>query len=179
MFNYVSVIEGADFRKRREVEWFGIVIHHTGVGGRKELDQTMWDKLFVNLSDWLARKDDNYVSSHFVISRDGKIVQIIDPDKYEAFHVGESSWWHPWSRKLEKDWNRYAIGVELIGDGNLHEYSTEQYASLTKLCRDLMKRYESIHPLCITSHEAMSGGRKVDPGIKFEWARFFSGIFTR
>src|SRR5690606_30769074 len=120
------------FRKRREAEWVGIVIHHTGVGGRLELEPAMWEKLSTNLTEWLARKDDTYVSAHFVIGRDGKIVQVIDPDKYEAFHAGVSEWWHPWSRTRKPDWNRYSVGIELIGDGNLHEYADAQYASLIK-----------------------------------------------
>ena len=77
-FPYISVVQGADYRKRREIDWFGIVIHHTGVGGREEIDENMWAKLGTNLTEWLTRKDENYVSSHFVIPRAGKIVQIVE-----------------------------------------------------------------------------------------------------
>ena len=169
----------ADKRPKREKSWQGIIIHATDVGGRKEISPTLWDTLSKNITEWLTRLDDRYVSAHYVIHRRGKIVQLVDPDKDEAFHAGVSLAWHPVLRTVTSDWNRYAIGIELIGDGDLHEFSEAQYKSLTELIRELMKKYPTIHPLCITGHQNISPGRKWDPGNKFDWKKLFKGIYGR
>lgn len=170
-------IQGHDKRWRRETEWAGIIIHHTGVGKRKEISPSMWWRLYQNLTNYLAKKDANYVSAHYVISRGGSVTEVIDPDKYESYHAGKSSFFHPTKRRLVPDWNRYAIGIELIGDGNMHRYSDEQYVALAALCRRLMLKYKSIDPRCITGHENIAPDRKNDPGLYFDWFKFFQLLF--
>lgn len=169
-----TYLEGHDKRRRREDEWAGIIIHHTGVGGRKEISEALWAKLYRNLTAYLGKKDKNYVSSHYTIGRNGEVTQIVDPDKYEAWHAGRSSYWHPLKRRVRTNWNRYAVGIEIIGDGNLHKYSEDQYRSLARLCAELMHRYPSIHPLGITGHENIAPDRKSDPGKYFDWHHFFN-----
>lgn len=173
----MEVKDAADKRVRREKEWSGIIIHTTDVGGRKEISRSLWKQLSVNITEWLTRKDDVYVSAHYTIHRDGKVVQLVNPDTFEAFHAGVSLFWHPKKRTVVSDWNRYAIGIELIGDCNIHPLSNEQYDSLHELVRMLMRKYKTIHPQCITSHEVIAPGRKYDPGPLFDWARFYRGVF--
>lgn len=172
-----QILEGYDKRKRREKDWYGIIIHHTGVGNRKNISKSLWQKLNKNIANFLAKKDNIYVSAHYQISRDGKIIQIINPEYYEAFHAGKSSYYHPIYKTTKQDWNRYSIGIELLGDGNLHKYSRSQYNSLAKLTKDLINIYD-IDPSLIRGHYHISPGRKPDPGSLFDWNYFYSLIFS-
>lgn len=172
----MKIIEGHDKRNRRERGWAAIVIHHTGVGGRKEISDELWAKLYRNLTSYLGRKDKNYVSAHFTISREGEITQIIDPDKYEAFHAGRSSSWSRFHRRVVSDWNRHAIGIELIGDGNIHPYAEKQYKALAVLCKSLKQRWPSICD--IKGHEEIAPNRKTDPGMLFDWDKFLEMFYV-
>jgi N-acetyl-anhydromuramoyl-L-alanine amidase len=167
-------MEAVDKRPRSQKEWVGIIIHHTGLAGMKP---GAWAEYFQSIVVYLSRRDDAFVSAHYVISRDGIVMQLVDPSTHEAFHAGKSSYWHPILRRVVPDWNRHAIGIELIGDGNKQDYSQEQYESLIELCRQLRKKFPSIHPLAIVGHENIAPDRKVDPGVAFNWDRFFSGLF--
>lgn len=167
----------ADSRLRREKVWVGIVIHHTGLPVETPRDSSAWAKFFESMKSWLTRKDEAYLSAHFLIGRDGTIAQLVDPATHEAFHAGVSELWHPLKRQPAADWNRYAIGIELLGDGNREAYSDEQYGALARLCRDLMDKYPTIHPRAICGHEELAPGRKSDPGLLFNWRRFFGLLF--
>lgn len=171
-----EVIDGHDKHKRSN-DWIGIVVHHTGIGGRTEVDDSLWKKLYKNLSQWLATKDANYLSAHFVIGRQGEITQIVNPDHYVAYHAGTSTFWHPQKRMFVSNMNEFMIGIELLGDGNIMPYSESQYKSAGRLCSELMKRYPTIQPNCIQGHEIVSPGRKVDPGKHFAWRWLFSEIY--
>lgn len=167
-----------DCKKRpKDHYWSGIVIHHTGVGERdpEAISPSLWAKLAKNITAWLQKPDDVYVSAHYLITREGKINTILDPNHYIAYHAGLSQWWDIRARKIRTSCNYFMIGIELLGDGNLGHYSHEQYESLAKLCRTLMIRH-SIVPNMIVGHEAVSPGRKNDPGQLFDWDRLFSLI---
>lgn len=170
------VLEAHDKRIRKEA-WAGIVIHHTGIGDRVPKDASLWKKLHENIANYLARKDDKYVSAHFQVGRQGEITLLVDPEKYVAFHAGESSFWNAQKRKWQIGCNDFMIGIEIVGDGNLTSYSEEQYHSVARICRYLMDRYPSIAPHGITGHEVVSPLRKVDPGIHFDWRKLFALIF--
>jgi AmpD protein len=73
--------------------------------------------------------------------------------------------------------NDYMIGIELVGDGNKGKFSTEQYLALADLCKNLTKKYSTISPRCIVGHDEISPGRKVDPGIHFNWRFFYKLLF--
>jgi N-acetyl-anhydromuramyl-L-alanine amidase AmpD len=161
----------SDYRRRREPNWTGIIIHHTGQSNPED------KHAFLNIVNWLIKKDKHYVSSHYVIGHQGELAQLVDPDKYEAFHAGKSRYWHPAKRRVLDDWNRYAIGIELVGNGNEQVYSKAQYKTLTRLTKQLMLKYPSIHPLAIVGHENISPGRKVDPGAGFDWLQYFKYIY--
>lgn len=160
-----------DFRLRREKDWTGIIIHHTGQS-RPENKHALQ-----NIVHWLTKKDKYYVSAHYVISYEGHTARLLDPEKYEAFHAGRSRYWHPYRRRMCNDWNRYSIGIELVGNGEVYDYSKAQYKSLIRLIKDLMKKYPTIHPLAITGHENIAPDRKVDPGQYFDWQKLFTGIY--
>jgi len=167
-----------DFRYRPTGHrWSGIVVHHTGLGANKPQAQSpkFWKKLFTAVVSWLTKKDTVYVSSHFVIGREGELAMLVDPETGIAWHAGRSRWWNPLTRKMQKSCNNYMIGIELVGDGNSLSFSDEQYKELAILSRSLMDAY-SILPIGIVGHEMVSPGRKVDPGKFFDWKRFFEDL---
>ena len=151
-----------------------IVIHHTGLGD------------FNNILKWLSNvpKSIKYsrVSAHYLIDVSGKIYQII-PDDEDSWHAGSSKGVvHVGSTKTYKtvevsDLNNKSIGIELHGDGNLIDYSDEQYASLIELCKSLREKY-NIDPRNILGHEDISPTRKRDPGSFFDWVRLFKGLYA-
>jgi len=112
------------------------------------------------------QKSTSGVSAHYIIGRDGKVVQMVR-DEDEAFHAGKSHW------KGEKSCNRFSIGVELVNEGRQRRivpFTKEQYESLIILCRKLTRKY-SIPPERIIGHSdvAIPTGRKRDPGAHFDW----------
>lgn len=171
-----EIIDGQD-RRVRPGDWIGIVIHHTGLGDRREITDSLWRTLQKNIAAYLARKDDVFASAHFQIGRFGEITQIVNPDHYIAFHAGVSTFWHPVRRKFVSGMNDFAIGIELLGDGNVREYSEAQYEALGRLCAELLERFPTIQPHCITGHEVVSPGRKSDPGKLFDWRKAFAAIY--
>ncbi len=166
-------VQTPDCRDRREKEWSGIVIHHTANVAQ---DLEGWRRIAEGVKNWLTYKDQNYVSAHFEISREGHILQICDPEKYEAFHAGVSEHWNQNLRRVVTDWNRHAIGIELVGDGNKVPYSPSQYFSLIKLTRELLQRYPSIHIKNIVGHDEIAPERKNDPGMLFDWVNFLREV---
>lgn len=132
-------------------------------------------------------------SAHFVIERDGSIVQMIACDE-KAFHAGESSF------EGRRYCNAFSIGIEIVnpgkltgtpeaakswfgviykpsttqrlfakktaahGDGVWMDYTAAQVAAVTELCQALAKAYPIT---AITTHWHISPGRKVDPNPLF------------
>ena len=165
----------ADFRPQSPHHlWTGVVLHHTGIGSYPFIDDDdLWRRLYKNIGRWLARKDDVYVSSHFIIGRQGEISRLVNPKLAVAFHAGRSSFWDAARRRWRTGCNDFMIGVELVGDGNKQTFSDEQYLATARLTNWLMGEFPSIEPNCIVGHEAVSPGRKVDPGRLFEWKKFY------
>ena len=121
------------------------------------------ERLFTNRLDWDAHPYYQQirgatVSSHFLIRRDGELLQFVSCED-RAWHAGRSSW------QGRENCNDYSIGIELEGlEGELFE--AEQYAVLAALLQALAQRY----PLqAVVGHEHVSPGRKIDPGPGFDW----------
>ncbi|MDP9045536.1 MAG: 1,6-anhydro-N-acetylmuramyl-L-alanine amidase AmpD [Pseudomonadota bacterium] len=131
-----------------------------GVYGGPEIEA-----LFTNRLDWEAHPYFDQirgatVSAHFLIRRDGSLIQFVSCDE-RAWHAGASSW------RGRHDCNDYSIGVELEGlEGS--EFEAAQYQALAELAGVLARRY----PIAgIAGHEHVAPGRKKDPGAGFDWAR--------
>jgi AmpD protein len=122
-------------------------------------------RLFTNQLD--ARIHPSYagiatlkVSAHFLIRRDGALVQFVGClDR--AWHAGVSSW------KGREHCNDFSVGIELEGTDAI-PYAPAQYTMLARLIRTLRRRY----PIAdIVGHSDVAPGRKTDPGPAFDWAR--------
>jgi len=96
------------------------------------------------------------VSSHFLIRRDGELVQFVPLGK-RAWHAGASRW-----RGRERC-NDFSVGVELEGAEDA-PFASAQYLRLQNLIRTLRLRD-------IAAHSDVAPGRKTDPGAHFDWAR--------
>jgi AmpD protein len=100
------------------------------------------------------------VSAHFLIRRDGRLVQFV-PCTRRAWHAGESSW-----RGLSRC-NDFSVGIELEGADDV-PYDGRQYATLARLVRALRRRYPIED---VVGHSDIAPGRKTDPGPAFDWPR--------
>jgi AmpD protein len=105
------------------------------------------------------------VSSHFLIHRDGGLVQFV-PLARRAWHAGVSRW------RARERCNDFSIGIELEGTDD-SRFARQQYARLVQLTRSL----QSLLPIRdIAGHSDVAPGRKSDPGMRFDWKRFFSSL---
>jgi N-acetyl-anhydromuramoyl-L-alanine amidase len=105
------------------------------------------------------------VSAHFLVRRDGAVVQFVPPER-RAWHAGVSSW-----RGRERC-NDFSIGIELEGTDDA-PFADAQYASLTKLVQQLQQQFPIRD---IAAHSDVAPGRKTDPGAHFDWARLLAGL---
>ena len=126
-----------------------VVIHHTS-------NDTMAEALHTLTS--AERK----VSAHYLIGRDGKIVQLVD-ERARAWHAGKS-WWGG-----DSDINSASIGIEL--DNNGHEpFADLQIEALLALLADIRQRY-NISAANFIGHADVAPSRKDDPSALFPWQR--------
>jgi len=101
------------------------------------------------------------VSSHFLIRRDGEVIQFV-PCGRRAWHAGVSSW------RGRECCNDFSIGIELEGTEDL-PFEDAQYERLAVLTRALAMRY----PIGGSAgHSEIAPGRKSDPGPCFDWKRY-------
>ena len=126
------------------------------------------ERLFTNRLDpaahpYFAQIAGLRVSAHFLIRRDGELVQFV-PIEGRAWHAGVSSW-----RGRERC-NDFSVGIELEGIDHA-PFEPAQYAVLIGLLRKLSLRE-------IAAHSDVAPGRKSDPGAHFDWARVLSALST-
>lgn len=105
------------------------------------------------------------VSAHFLVRRDGALQQFV-PVHLRAWHAGLSRW-----RAAERC-NDTSVGIELEGTEE-RRFTGAQYRCLHALVPALAARW----PLrACAAHSDVAPGRKRDPGVHFDWARFFAGL---
>ena len=108
------------------------------------------------------------VSSHFLVRRDGEVVQFVPPDK-RAWHAGVSCW-----RGRERC-NDFSIGIELEGTDD-DAFTAAQYQSLVSVIRKLQQQFPIRD---IAAHSEIAPGRKTDPGPRFDWTRLLQSLARR
>ncbi len=106
------------------------------------------------------------VSAHFLIRREGQIIQFVALNK-RAWHAGVSSF------KGREACNDYSIGIELEGTDEI-PYTPIQYQQLAVLTQQIMTLYPEIIPQRIVGHCDIAPQRKTDPGQSFDWTHYFT-----
>jgi AmpD protein len=105
------------------------------------------------------------VSSHFLIRRDGALLQFV-PLGARAWHAGESTW------RGRTRCNDFSVGIELEGVDDA-AFAAPQYRTACALLREL----RGLLPLReLAAHSDVAPGRKTDPGSGFDWPRLYSGL---
>jgi AmpD protein len=100
------------------------------------------------------------VSSHFLIRRDGKLIQFVSCLQ-RAWHAGQSSW------QGRERCNDFSVGIELEGCDD-EGFAPAQYKTLNRLIAGLRVSY----PIKgIAGHSDIAPGRKTDPGPFFDWTQ--------
>jgi len=161
-----------------------VVVHYTVTGSVEE-------------TVGLFRMVDKPASAHYVIGKDGRIVQMVDLER-KAWHAGTSAF------HGRPDVNDFSVGIELGNWGLLketdgvffvwpEEYRMEyrggppvyaggewwdtfpeiQYHATAGLIEQIREHYPLITPDRIVGHGdvALPKGRKIDPGLAFDWER--------
>jgi len=141
-----------NFDKRpRGTKINSIVIHYTGMKTFNEAYKKLCDKK-------------SKVSSHYLIDRDGKVINLVD-EKDRAWHAGKSHW------KGIDNLNNNSIGIELENPGHEFGYvsfSKKQMTALVLLCKKIKNKY-NIKADWVLGHSDIAPNRKLDPGEKFNW----------
>ncbi len=100
------------------------------------------------------------VSSHFLIRRNGELVQFVSC-LARAWHAGVSSW------KGVEQCNDFSIGIELEGS-DFDPFENPQYQTLKTLVNTLKMTY---HIDDVVGHSDIAPSRKTDPGPYFDWIK--------
>ena len=158
------------FDERPEGEKISLLVIHSISLPPGEFGDSWIDDLFMGTLDpaahpYFAEIAPLRVSSHFLIRRDGSLIQYVPCDK-RAWHAGDSSW------KGRERCNDFSIGVELEGADDV-PFAEPQYETLARLTRALRLRYGSLD---LAGHCDIAPGRKTDPGPWFDWARFRASV---
>jgi N-acetyl-anhydromuramoyl-L-alanine amidase len=146
-----------------------LVIHNISLPpdqfGGKCIPEFFTNKLDTDAHPYFAQLKGVKVSSHFLIRRNGGIIQFV-PCCARAWHAGVSSW------QERTRCNDFSIGIELEGS-DFVPFTDQQYRALLRLTRRLQREY----PIrSIAGHSDIAPGRKTDPGPFFDWARFRSQL---
>ena len=145
-----------------------LVIHNISLPpdefGGSAIAQLFTNTLDTTAHPYYAQLEGVKVSAHFLIRREGEIIQFV-PCRKRAWHAGVSIW------QGRSACNDFSLGIELEG-GDSVPFSDQQYAALVRLTRRLKRAYPIRH---ITGHADIAPGRKTDPGPCFDWARYLAG----
>ncbi|WP_255531443.1 MULTISPECIES: 1,6-anhydro-N-acetylmuramyl-L-alanine amidase AmpD [Polynucleobacter] len=144
-----------------------VVIHHISLppsnfknNGRFIID-FFQNKLDPNAHPYFAEILGQKVSSHFLITRSGELLQFVSTQN-KAWHAGVSSF------MSREKCNDFSIGIELEGDGE-SAFEGAQYTTLTSLVKKLEVSYPNLQ---FAGHSDIAPDRKTDPGIFFDWQKF-------
>jgi AmpD protein len=141
-----------------------VVIHNISLPPG-EFGGSAIEALFTNTLDhsahpYYAGLKDLKVSAHFLVRRDGEVIQFVPCEK-RAWHAGQSSW------QGRQACNDFSIGIELEGTDEL-PFADAQYAALNALLDAIKARY----PIAgVSGHSEIAPSRKTDPGPHFDWPR--------
>ncbi len=148
-----------------------IIIHY--ISAAERVRKTPFD-----LNEILRIFIDFGVSSHYLITREGYIYNLVPEDK-KAWHCGGSIMPESDSREGV---NRFSIGIEFVATQS-SGFTEEQYDSGAFLCSEIERRRGRLK---YAGHEDVAGSRavsmglrkdvKADPGPLFDWSGFSERI---
>ena len=146
-----------------------LVIHHISLPPGEFRNRTssqhiinfFQNRLDASAHPYFAEIADQKVSSHFLITRTGELIQLVST-RDRAWHAGASSFMG------RERCNDFSIGVELEGDGHT-PFEDVQYKALTKLIQKLQQSYPNLQ---FAGHSDIAPERKTDPGKYFDWEKF-------
>ncbi len=132
-----------------------VIIHYTALKNTKVALDHLCDKK-------------NKVSSHFLISQNGSIYNLVS-EKKRAWHAGKCKW------KNYKNLNSLSIGIELDYSYEFknNKYKNKLLVSLKFLLKYLINKYK-IKKTNILGHSDIAPLRKIDPGPTFPWSKLLS-----
>lgn len=117
------------------------------------------------------------VCAHFVLDTNGDLYDLgrfLEGPIRQGAHAGES--YFNLDGKEYRAFNQFSIGIEIINlNGNLFPFTDAQYESLAESMKRLQTRFPALKdPARVVGHEQIAGHRgKCDPGLCFDWSRFF------
>lgn len=132
--------------------------------GGDYIEQFFQNRLPVDAHPYFEEIHELRVSAHFLISREGELVQFV-PIHKRAWHAGQS---HCLGRDAVND---FSIGIELEGCDD-QGFETVQYESLEQLTRLFIEQLPGLSAEHIFGHSDIAPGRKTDPGPYFDWQRY-------
>ena len=146
-----------------------VVIHHISLppgefrnkSSSHHIVDFFQNKLDPNGHPYFAEIADQKVSSHFLITRSGELMQFVSAQN-KAWHAGKSDF------QGREKCNEFSIGIELEGDGDT-PFAEIQYQVLSSLIQKLASIYPELQ---FAGHSDIAPGRKTDPGIYFDWKKF-------
>lgn len=139
-----------------------------GEYGGVQIEQLFSNTLDANEHDYFRAIAHLRVSAHFLIRRNGEIIQFV-PTTKRAWHAGDS---FCLGRPKVND---FSIGIELEGwDCDEQGFTDDQYGELKGLIGVLRTSYPDILENHIFAHSDIAPGRKPDPGPYFDWTKVFN-----
>jgi N-acetyl-anhydromuramoyl-L-alanine amidase len=139
-----------------------IVIHNISLPpnqyGGSGIVELFTNKLNPNEHPYYAEIYTAKVSSHFLIRRDGELIQFVSCLQ-RAWHAGVSNW------QGRERCNDFSVGIELEGC-DIEAFEDTQYCTLIAIIKSLKKNYPIQH---IVGHSEIAPLRKTDPGPYFNW----------
>jgi len=162
--NHHIRIPSPNFDARPTDEISLVVIHNISLPpsqyGGNGIIELFTNRLNPNSHPYYAEIYQQKVSAHFLIRRDGQLIQFVSC-LHRAWHAGKSNW------QGRERCNDFSVGIELEGS-DIEPFEMQQYAVLNQLLESLM----NIYPIKATAgHSEIAPNRKTDPGPFFDWSK--------
>ena len=139
-----------------------------GEFGGREIEDLFFGRLDPSAHPYFRRLADRRVSAHFLVRRDGELVQFVSVLE-RAWHAGESEF------RGRAACNDYSVGLELEGDAAT-PFTDRQYNQACAAITALRDGLPSLRSAPVVGHSDIAPGRKWDPGQTFDWARLAAGL---
>ncbi|EXI68343.1 MAG: 1,6-anhydro-N-acetylmuramyl-L-alanine amidase AmpD [Candidatus Accumulibacter adjunctus] len=158
-------IDSPNCDERPEGETVSLIVVHAislppGSFGGDAIIRLFTNRLDAAAHPYFAQVAGMRVSAHFLIRRDGELIQLVSCGQ-RAWHAGLSSW------QGRPRCNDFSLGIELEGCDEA-PFTEAQYGCLLELLRCLWARFPIT---AVVGHSDIAPGRKSDPGPFFDWRR--------